>query len=136
MPQEPAGRIGTFLRSTGVGLAASLLDLAALGALVQWFKLKPSAANIPALVVGLIAQFAGNKLFAFGDRSSGKALAAQGGRFALVEAGALVLNALAFQLLISVTPAPYLFARVLASALVYFGYSYPFWGRIFNQEQI
>ncbi len=52
--------------------------------------------------------------------------------FPLVEAGALGLNALAFHLLVVLAAVPYLVARVLGSAAVYFVYSYPLWGLIFR----
>ncbi len=130
----PARQLHRLLRSSGVGAAATLVDLGALFLLVHRAGLAPAGANIPALLLGLAAQFLGNKLYAFEDRSRGRTLVAQSGKFALVELGALALNALLFQLLITRTPAPYLLARLVASALVYFGYSFPLWGRIFRQE--
>jgi putative flippase GtrA len=123
-----------LIRSSGVGAISTLVDLGSLTILIQLFSLSPSAANLPALLLGVASQFLGNKLFAFGDRAQGKALAVQGGQFALVEAGALLLNAIAFQLLVSQLHIPYLLSRLFASAGVYFGYSFPLWNRIFRQE--
>ena len=132
--QLPARPLHRLLRSASVGAGATLVDLGALFLLVRRAGLTPSAANLPALLLGVTAQFLGNKLYAFEDRSRGRTLAVQSGKFALVELGAFALNALLFQLLITRTPAPYLLARVIASALIYFGYSFPLWGRIFRQE--
>jgi putative flippase GtrA len=132
--QLPARPLHRLLRSASVGAAASLADLSALFLLVHRAGFTPAQANLPALLLGVAAQFLGNKLYAFEDRSRGRALVAQSGKFALVELGAFALNALLFQLLIARTPAPYLLARICAAALVYFGYSFPLWGRIFRQE--
>jgi putative flippase GtrA len=110
-----------------VGVAATLADLLALAVLCDVMGLPPRAANVPALVVGVLVQFVGNKLFAFRDRS--RAWLAQGARFALVEAGAFALNALVFAVLVGALP--YLAARLVGTALVYALYSYPLWRRIF-----
>jgi putative flippase GtrA len=123
-------QLPTLTRSAVVGVVATLVDLVALMLLVDVLGRAPEAANIPALLLGVSVQFAGNKWFAFRDRS--KDLLRQGGKFVVIEAGALVLNALAFHLLIQLTVIPYPVARLVASALVYFGYSFPLWGRIFN----
>jgi putative flippase GtrA len=125
--------MGTLTRSALVGVAATAVDLATLAVLVESLRLAPAAANVPALLAGLLAQFLGNKLVAFGDRSP--AWLGQGARFALVEAGALLLNAVLFQLLTAGAEVPYLGARALASAAVYFLYSYPLWGRIFRAPE-
>jgi putative flippase GtrA len=110
-----------------VGVAATLADLATLAVLCDVLGLPPRAANVPALVVGVVVQFVGNKLFAFRDRSP--AWLEQGARFVLVEAGAFALNALAFAVLC--TALPYIAARLVGTALVYALYSYPMWRRIF-----
>jgi putative flippase GtrA len=120
----------TLPRSLLVGAAATVCDLAALAVLVHVAGLPPTVANVPALLGGVAVQFAGNKWFAFRDRS--RDLARQGALFAAVEAGALLLSALAFHLLVTLTPAPYPLARAIGSALVYLFYSYPLWGRIFG----
>jgi putative flippase GtrA len=123
----------TLLRAVVVGVGATLVDLGALWLLVNIFGWPPVAANVPALFVGVAAQFVGCKLFAFENRSP--RLVQQGGQFALVEAGALVLNALLFHLFVTATTMPYPAARLLGSALVYFCYSYPLWRRIFERRE-
>ena len=121
----------TLLRSAGVGVAATVADLVALVLLVQLAGLPPAAANVPALLAGVAVQFLGNKLFAFRDHRND--WARQGALFAVVEAGALALNALAFHVLVTATPVPYALARVISSSAVYFGFSYPLWGKIFRR---
>ncbi len=123
-------RLTTVLSSACVGAIATGFDLLLLAVLVDGLGLAPRAANLPALLGGVLAQFVGNKVFAFRDRSP--AWVRQGLWFGLVEAGALSLNALLFDRLIAVFALPYLGARVLGSALVYFGFSLPLWSRIFR----
>lgn len=120
----------TFTRSAAVGLAATVLDLLILWVLVDGLGMTAAAANVPALLVGVAAQFAGNKWLAFRDRSP--RIVQQGVQFALVEAGALLLNAVGFHLLVTATAMPYLVARMLVSSLVYAGWSYGLWARIFR----
>lgn len=116
-------------KSTVVGFVATAMDLACLFVLVELVGLMPVQANLPALAVGLLMQFAGNKLWAFDDRS--KDILGQGVKFLFVEAGAFALNGLLFHFLVLCTTLPYLGARLIASAAVYFLWSYPMWGRIF-----
>jgi len=128
-------RAQVFLRSAAVGAAATLADLSALFLLVQVAGVTAALANVPALLLGVAAQFVGNRQFAFRDQARrGRALAVQGGQFLLVEAGALGLNALFFELIVARTKVPYLLARLVSSALVYAGYSFPLWNRIFRRE--
>jgi putative flippase GtrA len=151
-------KVSKFLRSAGVGAVATLVDLSALQLLVHALSFSPEQANLPALLLGVATQFFGTKLFAFkspahgarlgagrrirrrelwrrrGSGTPAAGLAVQGGRFLLVEAGAIALNAIAFALLIRLTPLPLFAARLAGSSLVYFAYSYPLWDRIFAAE--
>jgi putative flippase GtrA len=127
---EQLARFATLLRSGAVGIAATLVDLATLTLLVELVGLPPAWANVPGLVAGVAVQFFGNKLFAFRDRS--RAYLRQGTLFLLVEVGSFALNALAFHGLAVLLSVPYLLARLLATAAVYFGFSYPLWRRIFT----
>jgi putative flippase GtrA len=119
-----------LVRSCAVGAAATLVDLGTLWLLVHVLGWPATAANVPALLVGVVAQFIGAKVFAFECRSPH--LLRQGGQFALVEAGALALNAIVFHVLVTATPVAYPIARLVGSSLVYFAYSYPLWRRIFG----
>src|SRR5262249_37303510 len=119
-----------FVRSCVVGAGATLADLGALWVMVHGLDFLPTVANVPALLIGVLAQFLGCKLWAFEDRSP--AIARQGGQFALVEAGAPVLNALVFHFLVTLTQVTYPIARLVGSSLVYVAYSYPLWRRIFQ----
>jgi putative flippase GtrA len=92
--------------------------------------MSPAWANLPALTFGLVIQFVGNKRYAFRDRSP--QVLRQGSLFLAVETGAFLLNAGAFHLLSPILGLPWLLARALATSGVYFGFSYPLWGRIFR----
>lgn len=122
----------SLARSALVGVVATLIDLAALALLIDGLGVPAAIANVPALTLGLLVQFVGNKYFAFEDRS--RAIGRQGAQFAAVEAGAFALNLLAFHALAVWLPAPPLLARVVGSAAVYFGFSYPLWRRIFQRS--
>ncbi len=121
---------GKLIRSAGVGAVATGLDLALLSVFVKGFGWTQEVANLPALLGGLAAQFVGNKYFAFRDRS--RAFVRQGLLFGIVEAAALALNAGLFHLVVTVSNAPLLAARLLATVAVYFGFSYPIWTRILS----
>jgi hypothetical protein len=61
-----------------------------------------------------------------------------GAKFAVVEAGALVWNALVFYVLVTWTNIPYPAVPavgLVGSAVVYFGWSFPLWGRVFCAEE-
>jgi len=119
----------SFLRSLAVGIAATALDLGILWLLVSGLGLSPRLASFPALALGVAAQFAGNKWFAFRDHSLG--WRRQAGLFLGVEALGLVFNLVIFDRLIAWTPWPYLPCRLLSTALVYFALCLPLWARIF-----
>lgn len=119
-----------LLRSVLVGVVATLVDLGSLWGLVDGLGWSPVAANVPALLLGVCVQFAGNKWFAFRDPS--RDLARQGAQFLVVEAGAFALNALAFHALTVLGGVGWAVARLAGSALVYLGFSLPLWGRIFR----
>ena len=131
-PSTPTATRKTFGRSAIVGVVATLVDVLALSILVDVLRVPPAIANLPALSLGLLIQFFGNKYYAFNDRS--RALVRQGALFGVVEAGAFTLNLLAFHLLAVVWGLPVQLARVIGSAAVYFGFSFPLWGRIFRPD--
>ena len=125
-------RIEEFVRSAGVGIAATLMDLLSLFVLVQCLHLKPEYANVPALLLGLAIQFLGNKHFAFRDRS--RDYLKQGALFTLIEAGAFLLNASGFHLAVHDLHINYLVSRMMTSFLVYICFSFPLWSLIFKRS--
>lgn len=123
----------TLRRSAVVGLVATLADMALIALLVHGLSISAAIANVPALSVGLLIQFWGNKRYAFNDARPTSTR--QASAFLAVEAVAFVLNAAFFHILavgLDVTP---LLARAIASGFVYFAFSYRLWQIIFRPPQ-
>ncbi len=123
---------GKLLRSGAAGILATGVDLAVLFVLSQALHLGPRAASIPALVAGGVANFFGNRHFAF--RATSGPLAKQAALYTIVEVVALVLNGLLYDAVLRAFPAAsplYLGVRIVTSHLVFLGFSYPLWRRIF-----
>lgn len=118
-----------FVRSAGVGIAASGADFASLFLLVHGLHILPVAANAPSLLVGVVVQFVGARFVVF--RKSKTPFKQQLFGFCVTELGTLTLNALVFHALVSFTPIPYMVARLLGSFLVFVGFSFPMWTRVF-----
>jgi len=113
-----------------VGSIATIMDLGVLTFLVSGLGLSARIASAPALALGIAAQFVGNKLFAFGDRS--RAWVRQGLQFLAVEALGFVANLGIFDLCMTHTRLPYLGVRLCTTNLVYFGICLPLWSCIFR----
>lgn len=131
--KKSSGEIWSFFKSAGLGGVATAGDLLTLTLLVEGFGASSSVANIPSLLVGALIQFVGCRHLVFRGAQKGS-IQRQLLGFSLVEAGALTMNALGFQLLVAFTPVPYLLARVTAGFLVYCGFSYPAWRRVFRSD--
>ncbi len=122
------------LRSSVVGMVATLADLVALTILVEVGRLPAKTASLPALLLGVAIQFVGNKLFAFRDRS--RAWLEQAMAFALVEALGVAANFLLFDLAMTFGKLPYLPVRMATTSVVYFCICLPLWGRIFTPPDL
>ncbi len=128
-----AERTLRFIRSALTGGVATLVDLGVLTALIELAHLRPTVANVPALVAGAVTQFIGCRTVVFG--AAGEAVGPQVRGFVVVEAVTLALNALAFHALVTWTPIPYPLARPLGTFLIYIGFSYPMWKRVFRVRE-
>ena len=115
----------------GVGALATLTDLIALAVLVEGFGVAPKIANVPALLGGAAVQFVGCRHALFANARSGS-LKKQAGGFLLTEIGTLALNAGLFHVLVHFTTLPYLVVRLVSAFLVFVGFSYPLWNRVFR----
>jgi putative flippase GtrA len=107
-----------------------VVDLATLALLVHAFDLLPRVASAPALGLGVLVQFVGNKCFAFRDRDP--RWAPQALRFALVEALGFAANLVLFDLAVRAVALPPVALRLVTTNLVYFGICLPLWSRIFH----
>lgn len=96
--------------------------------------LSPKVANVPALLVGAAIQFIGSRHFAFREARAGS-LKKQALLFAATEIVALVLNAALYHAVASAWPlttATAVIARAVTTNIVFIGWSYPAWRRVFR----
>ena len=122
-----------LLRSGAAGLLATGVDLVVLYLLSSALHLGPRLSSVPALVAGGVANFFGNRHFAF--RATAGPLAKQAALYTIVEVVALALNGLLYDGVLRAFPAAaplYLGVRIVTSHLVFLGFSYPLWRRIFR----
>lgn len=129
-------RLGQLFRAFLAGAAATLADLAVLTVLVSGLGLAPRVANVPALLVGGVVNFLGNRHFAF--RASTGSLPRQAALYTLVELVALALNGVLFDVAMRALPAhgaAYLLTRLVTSHVVFLLWSYPLWRLVFRVER-
>jgi putative flippase GtrA len=128
-------RVASLLRLARAGIAgaaATLVDLGVLSLLVTGFGMGARIASVPALVAGGVANFVGNRHFAF--RAGSGSLARQAVLYTLTEVIALALNGALYDLVLRTHPAAsqaYVWVRIATSHLVFLGWSYPLWQRVF-----
>jgi len=125
-------KLWTLLRAGLAGLAATGADLATLAVLVSVFHVDPRVANVPALVVGGVVNFLGNRYFAFRAHQGNAGKQAAG--YTAVELVALGLNGVAYDMVLRLVPGArsvYWLARIATSHAVFLGWSYPLWRKVF-----
>jgi putative flippase GtrA len=126
-----------LLRAGVAGLAATGSDLLTLTLLVSVFHLDARLANVPALVVGGVVNFVGNRHFAF--RAHEGKLAHQAVGYTVVEIVALALNGFLYDVVLRTVPGAahaYWLVRLATSHAVFLGWSYPLWRRVFSVRQV
>jgi putative flippase GtrA len=132
-PTTPLARLATFARSALTGGAATLADLGVIAFAVGLLHLPAAAANVPALLVGAVVQFLGNRHYAFRARSGD--VRRQVVLFALAEGVTLLLNGVLFHLVATNIPlgtGGAVVARAVTTNAVFLCWSYPVWARIFS----
>jgi putative flippase GtrA len=122
----------TVFRSACVGVLATVTDLAALTLLTSVAGLHVRIASVPALALGIVVQFVGNKLFAFRDRDP--RWRTQAIRFAGVEALGFIANLALFDGIVRVVVLPPVVLRLVTTNVVYFCVCLPLWGRVFSKN--
>jgi putative flippase GtrA len=131
-PPWTLARLARLARAGIAGAAATLVDLAVLTILVSVIGLDPRSASIPALLAGGIANFVGNRHFAFRAREGN--LVRQAVLYAVVEVLALAFNGLLYDAALRTWPiASHLYwaVRLVTSHAVFLLWSYPLWRRVF-----
>jgi putative flippase GtrA len=123
----------SMVRSAIAGLAATAADMATLAFLVSILHWNPRSANVPALLVGGVVNFLGNRGYAFHAREGNVAVQAAG--YTLVECVALGLNGLLYDAVLRWAPATaelYWLVRLITTNVVFVCWSYPLWRRVFR----
>jgi putative flippase GtrA len=122
------------VRALLAGGAATLADLAVLALLVSVVGLAPRVASIPALVIGGVVNFLGNRHFAF--RATSGSLAKQAVLYTIVEIAALAANGVLFDVVMRLLPHElawaYVPVRLVTSHVVFLAWSYPLWRFVFR----
>lgn len=132
MPGGMWKRFALLLRAGIAGVAATAADLATLALLVTALHVDARVASVPALVVGGVVNFLGNRHFAFRARAGRVARQAAG--YAAVEIVALALNGLLYDTVLRAVPGAvhaYWLVRLATSHAVFLGWSYPLWRKVF-----
>ena len=125
-----------LLRAGAAGIFATAIDLLVLTVLVSGFHVSAQVANVPALVAGGVANFAGNRWFAF--RAQQGSLPKQALGYGVVEVVALALNGGLFALAMHTLPQAahlYWLVRLATTHLVFLAWSYPLWCLVFRPRQ-
>lgn len=124
-----------LIRAAIAGAAATLVDLGVLALLISALHVDPRAANIPALLAGGIANFIGNRHFAF--RAANGSLARQAVLYTVVEVIALALNGVLYDTVLRYAPhLPYWLVRLVTSHVVFLCWSYPLWRGVFKGPKL
>ena len=121
-------RFQRFLRSSLVGLVTSVVDLVIIETGIRLMKVDPALAKAIALAVCTLIQFFGNRSFAF--KAQQGRLGRQMMWFIGCEAIAAGLMCLVFRQMVRHMPLE--IANALSIGVVYFGFSYPLWKRVFT----
>jgi len=126
-------RLKTMLRSGVAGAAATGADLATLSLLVGVGHWDPRSASIPALLVGGVVNFVGNRRYAFDAREGSVARQVVG--YSAVEGAALALNGVLYDAVLRWVPHAadfYWLVRIVTTNIVFVAWSYPLWQRVFR----
>jgi putative flippase GtrA len=133
-PRSLRDELRRFARSSLVGVLATAIDVTLLMICLRGFHFNPYLAKTIALAGGVTTQFVGNRRFAF--RAEAGRLGRQLRWFVVVEVVAFVATVFVFRGLLALfqrwaLPFSDLFANLLSGSIVYFGFSYPLWKRVF-----
>jgi putative flippase GtrA len=126
-------RIAELLRAGVAGIAATASDLGTLAVLVSVLHVDARAASIPALVVGGVVNFLGNRHYAF--RAKQGHIGKQAVGYTAVELVALALNGLLYDTVLRALPGAahvYWLVRLATTNAVFLCWSFPLWRRVFR----
>lgn len=137
MTETLSHRFARFARSSLVGLVATIVDFAILELLARGLHMAPIPSKAIALACGVTTQFVGSRYYAF--RAHAGSWHRQLRAFLIVEACAYCLSLGVFEGLRTVgarlhIPVDLELANLLTGSIVYFGFSYPIWKRVFHVD--
>jgi len=124
------------LRAGAAGVVATAVDLGVLAVLVSGFHVDARVASIPALICGGLANFIGNRHFAF--RAQEGSLLKQAALYTLVEVLGLAYAGFLYDAALRLVPHAaglYWAVRLVTSHVVFLTWSYPLWRRVFAVPQ-
>lgn len=108
---------------------ATLVDFAAMIALVELARATPPTATLISAAMGGVTNFTVGRTWAFRSRHRGS-VTAQGTRYAIVCAGGAFLNASLLAAVLAIAVLPYVIVRAVVSVLVSLAYTYPMHARL------
>lgn len=114
-------------------MIATGVDLLTLALLVEVGHWTPRAASPPALILGGIVNFIGNRDYVF--RAQAGSIPKQALGYVAVELVALALNGIAYDTVLRAIPrATHVFwlVRLATTNLVFLAWSYPLWRKVFR----
>jgi putative flippase GtrA len=123
-----------LVRSGAAGVLATVTDLGVLWGLVALAGMTPVRAGVPALVLGSIVMFLGQKYFVFGARAA-KTLWRETVLYAAVQVVGIVLTSWLFKVFLGFSPRLepyYVLVRMVVNNLVWMFYFFPLWHFVFK----
>jgi|GEM_PF-733510 len=126
-------RLFKLLRAAIAGGAATAADVATLTLLVSALGVDPHYANVPALLVGGVLGFFGNRHFVF--RAGSGDPRRQFAGYVVVEGIGLFLSGLLFDVALRYVPHArdfYVPLRLVSGNVVFLAWSFPLWNRVFR----
>lgn len=126
-------RVFKVLRAALAGGASTAADVATLTLLVSACRVDPHYANLPALLVGGVLGFFGNRHFVF--RAGAGDPKRQFVGYVVVEGVGLFLSGLIFDLALRYVPHArdfYVPLRLVSGNIVFLTWSFPLWNRVFR----
>ena len=128
--------LARLVRSAGAGAIAAGVDLASLYVMVSLLGVAPRVASVPALLLGNVAMYFGQKHLAF--RSRGGSVRRELALFVVVQVGGFVLNIALYELVLRAVPSAshfYVLTRVATTNVVWLAYSFPLWHFVFRRAK-
>ena len=123
-----------LVRSGAAGVLATATDLGVLWALVTFAGMSPVRAGVPALILGSIVMFLGQKYFVFEARAA-STLGRETVLYAVVQVVGILLTSWLYKVFLGFSPRLepyYVLVRMVVNNLVWVFYFFPLWHFVFK----